>query len=181
MALVFKKEEINNEPVIKTVETQAAAPEVKPKGKRGRPAGVKNKPKDENIKAEENNAGAKPKTDIESELADLNKKHNEKIESGKTIIVDKTTTVDPAKLNFLNGYMLLVFSDFLFPMAISYFFKNKMKKANKTTKDLKMTKEERENMKEIADAAAKEISLGMNAVQMYLVGSAIIYASKVSD
>jgi hypothetical protein len=178
MALDFKKETVS---AIETIETKAAAPEIKPKGKKGRPKGAKNKKTEEIASSEENKAAEKPKTDIEVELADLTKKHGEKIEEGKTIVVDKTTTVDPAKLNYLNGYMLLVFSDFLFPTAISYFFKNKMKKSGKTTKDLKMTKEERENMKEIADAAAKEISLGMNAVQMYLVGSAIIYGSKLSD
>lgn len=181
MALDFKKETVSEVAAIETIETKTAAPEVKPKGTRGRPKGQKNKPKETTASGEGEKVDLKPKTNIEAELAELNKKHTDKIEEGKIITVDKTTVVDPAKLNYLNGYMLLVFSDFLFPTAISYFFKGKMKKSGKTTKDLKMTKEERENMKEIADAAAKEISLGMNAVQMYLVGSAIIYGSKLSD
>lgn len=183
MALEFKKEEITSEAVIETKETstQTSGAEIQEKKKRGRPAGSKNKASENTSEKTEQSGGAKPKTDIEKELAELNSKHSEKIIEGKTITVDKSTQVKPEKLSFLNGYMLLVFSDFLFPTAINYFFKKKMKESGKKTKDLKMTPDERKNLEEIANEAAKEISLGMSPVQMYLIGCAIIYGSKLND
>jgi len=120
---------------------------------------------------------------LDAELDALRNEHNNLSEknSQATIVVDNSTVVDKAKTAFLNGYLLLIVCDVFFPMAISYLFKKSLEKNGKTRKDLKLTVKDKEELMPLADAAAKELSLTMSAVQTFALAMCFVYASKVDE
>lgn len=142
------------ETVSATAETKAPEGSEPPKKKRGRPLGsTKDKTSAssaENIRSGaipnvQSNTGASPAPAPASEAAPA-----------------------PAPVNTLmTGYLLLITLDLLAPLAVTFLLKKS--KPELKAKNLKMTKQEREDLEPLADEAAKVIAQNINPVTMFFV------------
>ncbi len=200
MTLEFKKVSQDLEiPEVEKIDSgiqnvQEIEPVVQEKKKRGRPkkvienSGVENPKKEAPKKRGRPKGSTKNKTKPEEkkefnpdeELEAIRKQFDlAESEESKIIKVEAETVPTKEQICLINGYTLLIVCDVFFPFVISYFMKGRLKKNNKTKKDLKLTATEKKELEPLADAAAKEISLSMSATQTFALTMLFMYADKV--
>ncbi len=89
-------------------------------------------------------------------------------------------TIDASK--FVNGSMLLIVMDAMMPFAlvkIISFFNEDAKKIDR--KKLKLDKDEKEELKELANEVAKYVFSGMNPIAAFFVVCSAIYYNKIDQ
>ncbi len=80
----------------------------------------------------------------------------------------------------IDGYMLLIITDTIFPLGISFFMKKFLKK-DVSVKDIKLTAEEFTKLEPIADKTAEYLSLNMNPLLVFALSVGSIYFAKVIE
>ena len=78
----------------------------------------------------------------------------------------------------ITGYLLLILVDTLIPLGLS-FVAPKITKKEIPVRELKMTKEERDSLLELADAAAEQLNINVPPLQLFLISCTMIYGSKL--
>ena len=79
----------------------------------------------------------------------------------------------------ISGALLLIVVDSIIPFGASLAANRWMGKKT-TIKQMKMTKEEKESLKELAEAAASQMSVNMSPTSLFLVSCLFIYGSKLA-
>lgn len=144
--------------------------EEKPK-KRGRPKGTVKK----TVKKTDE---LKP-FDPDAELEEIRKQFESAPVEDMQVIVNSAEPITKEQIQLINGYMLLIMCDVIFPFVIGYIFKKRLLNSGKQRKDLKLTPAEKKELEPLADAAAREISLNMSATQTFAVTMLFVYADKI--
>lgn len=82
----------------------------------------------------------------------------------------------------ISGTMLLIICDALFPSAIVFFYK-KVKKSTTTVKakDLRFSKEEKDELREVADAAAKQLLMEASPLSQFVISMTAVYCGKLIE
>jgi hypothetical protein len=147
--------------------------EIPVKGKRGRKAGGKNKPKETEEIKEEKTESEKTEEEIKKQIFG-NKKEEKKEENKKEAAAEP-----PKQLFAVSGEMLLGAIDFTLPLIITQaggFFDKDIKKISVETLQLHET--EKKALMPAAEAVAKE-NIRLTAMEMLLSGLLIIYTGKI--
>jgi hypothetical protein len=124
---------------------------------------------------------------IFSSFIDQNKTNEEfKEEEFKEVTVDQATNLSkPQQQQFkvmINGYMLLAFIDFIMPLAfikIGGYLYPDIKKLK--AKDIKLTQDQKDNLKEIADHMAQFVFQKMNPMTAFILMLGISYGGNIQD
>lgn len=147
-------------------------PENQPK-KKGRPAGGKNKPREnketENVKsAPAQNSSAnlfeQLKKDIEENAANIN--------PNAPVVTELDPLKEQAK-SVINGYMLLLAMDLIFPSLIKMVFKKAAKDI--PLKDLQMQKDQKDSLEPLADTVAEKLLSFVDPITLFFVVSGGMY------
>jgi hypothetical protein len=124
---------------------------------------------------------------IFSSFIDQNKTNEEfKEEEFKEITVDQATNLSKSQQQqfkvMINGYMLLAFIDFIMPLAfikIGGYLYPDIKKLK--AKDIKLTQDQKDNLKEIADHMAQFVFQKMNPMTAFILMLGISYGGNMQD
>ncbi|MFN7676748.1 hypothetical protein [Flavobacterium sp.] len=124
---------------------------------------------------------------IFSSFVNENKTNEEfKEEEFKEVSVDQATNLSkPQQQQFkvmINGYMLLAFIDFIMPLAfikIGGYLYPDIKKLK--AKDIKLTQDQKDNLKEIADHMAQFVFQKMNPMTAFILMLGISYGGNIQD
>lgn len=124
---------------------------------------------------------------IFSSFVNENKTNEEfKEEEFKEVTVDQATNLSkPQQQQFkvmINGYMLLAFIDFIMPLAfikIGGYLYPDIKKLK--AKDIKLTQDQKDNLKEIADHMAQFVFQKMNPMTAFILMLGISYGGNIQD
>ena len=174
-----------------TAENPAQEPVEPPKKRgRGRPKGAKNKKTIEREQAAKQNSengatgasgnpvGRQPnrQLDMVEEIKKLNSEY-QKAPEAKKGVTDSNISSPPVQEQkvYISGTLLLIICDAAFPLAIGYLFgKNKDQRAA-----MKLSAQEKAELKEVAEEAAKEIMKNMSPLAQFALAMSATYISKM--
>lgn len=143
----------------KTEDKEKQPTEDKPKKKRGRPR-----------KGEEVSKDIKPKTDTNNGTIDLSKYQPAEIPQEQ---VQQTVNV----ANYVSGGLLLIMIDTIVPEILKLVMPKLKNLKNRSA--IKLTKDEREELKPLADEVIKSLSFQMSPLEGLLFVMTFIYGGKV--
>lgn len=81
-------------------------------------------------------------------------------------------------ISYIEGYILLVVADILFPTAFVFLFNMFSKKRKIDFGEMTLTPEEEEKLQPLADKAAEHMQVKMSPVAMLGISMAVVYAQK---
>lgn len=132
--------------------------------------------------------GSEPKNDFDtfkSDLAGFNQstQNADKTEPAEEIIEpnEPAKTISSESAELVQGYMLLMFIDFIFPVAISFLFNKFNTKFYVDSKDLDLTDDEFRKLEPIADKAALYLNLRLNPALLLIISLGAIYSKKCAQ
>lgn len=163
--LKFETLEVNQTPPEQTqqaTEQNLNIPEPeKQKGKRGRKAGVPNKPKEPNVSGNDEDFFSKA-----SQAANEKKQETQQQQQQQPSI-----EAAAEKPSLITGYMLLVICDAVIPSLISRFI---AKKTGTKKQIKKLDKTQLDEMRPLADAAAKKMFENVSEVPAFFIAYACV-------
>lgn len=149
------EDKINNPTQVNNTET--IMPE---KRKRGRPKGVKNKDK----------------------TTELNPNNGEDSNISLNISEYKPdNTEPPGSVNtaqYISGSLLIMVINLVIPNILVFLIKRYKKKSKITAKHIRLNKEEKDELIDLADEAAKHMSMHLNPVTLFFVAIGTTYLAK---
>jgi hypothetical protein len=110
------------------------------------------------------------KIDVDKELDELNNQY---------AIIEAPQQAEAPQRVLVSGLMLLIVCDAFFPAIISKILSKRGKKID--TKKLKLTTEEKKELRETADEAAKFMFANANPIALFFIGLGSIYISKAVE
>ena len=112
-------------------------------------------------------------TSIEDEINNMNTEY---------ATVEMPTVEDAPQRSLISGYMLVMVCDALIPSFVT-FIHSKVKKGRKRidSNKLRLTSQEREEMKELSGEAAKFLLLTMNPLSQFVIVMGAMYFGKIME